>query len=66
MTGHAYATSARTAGRMGPFAGYADNADAMLDVLRMHRADAQKIDRALVLGAYEIELRSLDFVSRCY
>ena len=28
MTGHAYATSARTAGRMGPFAGYADNADA--------------------------------------
>ena len=26
MTGHAYATSARTAGRMGPFAGYADNA----------------------------------------
>ena len=30
MTGHAYATSARTAGRMGPFAGYADNEDAML------------------------------------
>ena len=28
MTGHAYATSARTAGRMGPFAGYAENADA--------------------------------------
>ena len=25
MTGHAYATSARAAGRMGPFAGYADN-----------------------------------------
>src|SRR2546430_7642930 len=37
MTGHAYATSARTAARMGPFAGYADNADAMLNVLRMHR-----------------------------
>src|SRR6266508_3978856 len=33
MTGHAYATSARTAARMGPFAGYADNADAMLNVL---------------------------------
>ena len=25
MTGHAYATSARTAARMGPFAGYAEN-----------------------------------------
>src|SRR5207245_4615888 len=47
MTGHAYATSARTAGRMGPFAGYADNADAMLDVLRMHRAEAAKIDEDL-------------------
>ncbi|MBM3674616.1 MAG: vitamin B12-dependent ribonucleotide reductase [Actinobacteria bacterium] len=48
MTGHAYATSARTAGRMGPFAGYADNAEAMLDVLRMHRAEAAKIDEELV------------------
>jgi ribonucleoside-diphosphate reductase alpha chain len=48
MTGHAYATSARTAGRMGPFAGYAENEDAMLDVLRMHRAEAAKIDEELV------------------
>jgi ribonucleoside-diphosphate reductase alpha chain len=48
MTGHAYATSARTAGRMGPFAGYADNADAMLNVLRMHRAETAKIDEELV------------------
>ena len=48
MTGHAYATSARTAGRMGPFAGYAENADAMLDVLRMHRAEVAKIDEDLV------------------
>ena len=48
MTGHAYATSARTAGRMGPFAGYADNADAMLDVLRMHRDEAAEIDEELV------------------
>src|SRR5207253_2231789 len=43
MTGHAYATSARIAGRMGPFAGYAANADAMLNVLRMHRAEAARI-----------------------
>ncbi len=48
MTGHAYATSARTAARMGPFAGYADNADAMLNVLRMHRAQAAEIDDALL------------------
>jgi ribonucleoside-diphosphate reductase alpha chain len=48
MTGHAYATSARTAGRMGPFAGYAENADAMLNVLRMHRAEAANIDEELV------------------
>src|SRR5947199_202121 len=47
MTGHAYATSARTAARMGPFAGYADNADAMLNVLRMHRDKAAEIDDAL-------------------
>jgi ribonucleoside-diphosphate reductase alpha chain len=48
MTGHAYATSARTAARMGPFAGYADNADAMVNVLRMHREKATEIDDALV------------------
>ena len=40
LTGHAYATSARTAARMGPFAGFHDNADAMLNVLRMHRDEA--------------------------
>src|SRR5690242_5031021 len=48
MTGHAYATSAKTAARMGPFAGYAKNADPMLNVLRMHRAEAAKIDEELV------------------
>jgi ribonucleoside-diphosphate reductase alpha chain len=48
MTGHAYATSGRTAARMGPFAGYADNAEPMPNVLRMHRAEAAKIDEELV------------------
>ena len=48
MTGHAYATSARTAGRMGPFAGFEENKDAMLNVLQMHRAEAAKIDEELV------------------
>jgi ribonucleoside-diphosphate reductase alpha chain len=48
MTGHAYATSARTASRMGPFVGYATNRDPMLNVLRMHRAEAAKIDEEQV------------------
>ncbi|HTZ09347.1 MAG TPA: vitamin B12-dependent ribonucleotide reductase, partial [Acidimicrobiales bacterium] len=48
MTGQAYATSARTAARMGPFAGYHADRDAMLDVLRMHRAEVAKIDEELV------------------
>jgi len=39
MTGHAYAVSARTAARMGPFAGYHENREPMLEVLRMHRAE---------------------------
>ncbi|HET9077257.1 MAG TPA: vitamin B12-dependent ribonucleotide reductase, partial [Acidimicrobiales bacterium] len=48
LTGHSYATSARTASRMGPFAGYSQNRDAMLDVLRMHRDAAARIDEELV------------------
>ncbi len=48
MTGHSYATSARTAARMGPFAGFHENRDAMLDVLRMHRDAAAHIDEELV------------------
>jgi ribonucleoside-diphosphate reductase alpha chain len=48
MTGHAYATSARVAEKMGPFAGYAPNRDAMLRVMRKHRAAADEIDAELV------------------
>ena len=48
LTGHSYATSARTASRMGPFAGYQENRDAMLSVLRMHRDAAAGIDEELV------------------
>jgi ribonucleoside-diphosphate reductase alpha chain len=44
MTGHAYATSARTAARMGPFAGYHENMEPMLNVLRMHRDGVADID----------------------
>jgi ribonucleoside-diphosphate reductase alpha chain len=48
MTGHAYATSARTASRMGPFAGYAENEEHMLRVLGQHREAAAHIDEELV------------------
>jgi ribonucleoside-diphosphate reductase alpha chain len=48
LTGHAYAVSARTAARMGPFAGFHADRDAMLDVLRMHRAEVAKINEELV------------------
>ena len=48
MTGHAYATSARTAARMGPFAGFAENAEPMVNVLRMHRAEVADVDEELV------------------
>lgn len=40
MTGVSYATSAEMAGELGPFPGYARNADAMLRVIRNHRAAA--------------------------
>jgi ribonucleoside-diphosphate reductase alpha chain len=48
MTGQAYRTSARIAEAMGPFEGYAPNADAMLRVMRKHRAAADHIDGDLV------------------
>ncbi|KQT80616.1 vitamin B12-dependent ribonucleotide reductase [Methylobacterium sp. Leaf466] len=40
MTGVAYATSAEMAGELGAFAGYDENADAMLKVIRNHRRAA--------------------------
>jgi ribonucleoside-diphosphate reductase alpha chain len=59
MTGHAYATSARTAARMGPFAGYAENEEPMLNVLRMHRDAAMtQIDEALVPAELAGEARN--------
>jgi ribonucleoside-diphosphate reductase alpha chain len=48
MTGHAYAVSARTAGRMGPHAGYHENAEPMQRVLGMHRDASREIDATMV------------------
>jgi ribonucleoside-diphosphate reductase alpha chain len=47
MTGTAYATSARLAARMGPFAGFHENAEPMRRVLRMHREAVAAIDEEL-------------------
>ena len=46
MTGHAYATSAKIAKRVGPFAGYDKDVEGMSKVLRMHRDEVKKIDPA--------------------
>ncbi len=48
MTGHAYATSARIAKRVGPFAGYAKDKDSVNRVLRKHRDAVRDIDASLV------------------
>ncbi len=48
MTGQAYRTSARIAEAIGPFDGYEPNADAMVRVMRKHRAAADEIDGELV------------------
>jgi ribonucleoside-diphosphate reductase alpha chain len=48
MTGQSYATSAKIANRVGPFAGFSKDRDGMLNILRMHRAEVSKIDASLV------------------
>jgi ribonucleoside-diphosphate reductase alpha chain len=48
MHGEAYAQSARVAAAMGPFAGYAKNAEPMLRVIDKHRKHAHMIDAGLV------------------
>ncbi len=48
MTGHAYATSAKTANKVGPFAGYSKDKEGMLRVIRKHRDAVSDIDASLV------------------
>ena len=48
LTGQSYATSAKLANRVGPFAGFNKDREGMLNVLRMHRAEVSKIDASLV------------------
>ena len=60
LTGHAYATSARTAARMGPFAGFHENAEPMIDVLKMHQVSARKIDNR------EVPVSLIDAAQECW
>ena len=58
MCGQAYLTSSRIAEAMGPFSGYAVNAQPFLEVIRMHRDAAGRLNRnnlptALFQGAHE-------------
>jgi len=48
LTGHSYATSAKIAKRVGPFAGFRKNREGMLKILRMHREAVSDIDASLV------------------
>jgi ribonucleoside-diphosphate reductase alpha chain len=46
LTGQGYLTSSQIASQLGPFAGYADNEQSMLNVMQMHRDAVEKIDPA--------------------
>lgn len=48
LTGHSYATSAKLARRVGPFAGYHKDQEGMIKVLKMHRQAVNDIDASLV------------------
>ncbi len=48
LTGQAYATSARIAGRVGPFAGFHKDRDGVIRVLKKHREAVSNIDASLV------------------
>ena len=50
MTGEAYLQSAKIAGEVGPFAGYEQNREPFLEVMRMHRDSVKAIDRTRIPG----------------
>ncbi|MBM3657742.1 MAG: vitamin B12-dependent ribonucleotide reductase, partial [Actinobacteria bacterium] len=63
MTGHAYATSARIASRMGPFAGFTANERYMLNVLHMHRDADKEIDNVDVVQHDLVEAASTSWAA---
>ncbi|MBT4863995.1 MAG: vitamin B12-dependent ribonucleotide reductase [Planctomycetaceae bacterium] len=46
LNGQAFLTSSEIASHLGPFAGYRENEQPMLDVMQMHRDSVEQIDRA--------------------
>ncbi len=48
LTGNSYLTSVRMARALGPFSGYANDKEAMLRVLQMHKDKVEEIDSTLV------------------
>ncbi len=48
LTGHAYATSAKIANRVGPFSGFHKDKEGMLKVLQQHRDAVSEIDASMV------------------
>jgi len=48
LTGHSYATSAKIAQKVGPFAGFHKDREGMLHVLRMHREAVDQINASFV------------------
>ncbi len=48
LTGRSYATSAKIAKRVGPFAGFHKDREGMLNVLKLHRSEVSNIDASLV------------------
>ena len=48
LTGHSYATSAKMARRVGPFAGYNQDREGMIKVLKQHREAVSDIDASYV------------------
>ncbi len=59
MHGEAYLQSARIAGGLGPFAGYAKNREPMIKVMEKHRSHAYRLDPALVPLALLSEVREI-------
>ena len=48
LTGHSYATSAKIAAKVGPFAGFNRDREGMIRVLKQHREEVSRIDASLV------------------
>ncbi|MCP4570952.1 MAG: vitamin B12-dependent ribonucleotide reductase [bacterium] len=59
MCGQAYLTSAEIASQVGPFAGYPENREAMLEVIRKHRAALNNINANRVPEALRDEAETV-------